>query len=128
MSPGQVIKGRKQNPLCGQVPKGKILLKDKQARILLSLKNNQQPWHITTLAQACGTTYVHTCNFLKECETLGITTNERHGKIKEIKLTDKGKQVAESLSNIYTLIGPQAEQQKPQEQQKQQQPAAEEKK
>jgi predicted transcriptional regulator len=103
--------------------KGKIILKDKQARILLSLRNNQQPWHITTLAQACGTTYVHACNFIKECESLGLTSNEKHGKIKEIKLTEKGMKVADSISNIYSILDQQP-QQKPQAAEPQKPPVA----
>jgi predicted transcriptional regulator len=83
---------------------GEILFKSKQTRILLSLRNNQQPWYISTLAKSSDATYVHTSNFLKKCEILGITTNEKHGKIKEIKLTEKGIQIANMLSNIYTII------------------------
>ena len=84
--------------------KGELLFKTKQTKILLSLKNNQQPWHITTLSQASGTTYVHTSNFIKRCEELGITVAEKHGKIKEIKLTEKGLQIAGMISSIYAAM------------------------
>lgn len=93
-----------------------ILFKEKQTKILLALRNSQQPWYLTTLASACGTTYVHTSNFIKKCEEMGITSKEKHGKIKEIKLTEKGLQIANLLSNIYTIIKtqtqPKIEQQK----------------
>ena len=94
---------------------GNIIFNDKQARILLSLRNQQQKWYISTLAKACDATYVHTCNFIKTCEQHGLVENEKHGKIKEIRLTEKGAQVAESISKIYGLIGPQAPQQKPEQ-------------
>lgn len=83
---------------------GSIILKDKQAKIILTLKNNQQSWYLTTLAKASGTTYVHACNFIKTCEAIGIVTNEKHGKIKEIKLTEKGMQIADQISTIYSVI------------------------
>lgn len=85
---------------------GSIILKDKQAKIILLLKNTQQPWYISSLSKASGTTYVHACNFVKKCEVMGIVTNEKHGKIKEIKLTEKGVQIAEMISNIYSSIDP----------------------
>ncbi len=92
-----------------------IVLKDKQAKIFLSLKNTQQPWHISNLATSCGATYVHTHNFIKLCESLGLTTIEKHGKLKEIKLTEKGMQMAEMITNIYTIITPPQAQQKQEE-------------
>ena len=84
-----------------------ILLKEKQARILVALKTGQAPWHINTLAQECGATYVHVCNFINTCERLGIVKNEKHGKTKDIKLTEKGSQLAEMVSSIYAVLGPQ---------------------
>ncbi len=96
---------------------GPILIKEKQVKILLLLKNNPQAWHIGTLAVASGTTYVHTHNFLKSCAALGIASIEKHGKIKEIKLTEKGNQLADSLTLIYASISqpPQQQQAKPEE-------------
>ena len=86
---------------------GSILLKDKQAMILVSLKEGKQPWHIATLSKACNTTYVHTSNFIKKCEQIGIVQNERHGKMKEIKLTEKGAKLADLLSGVYAMINQQ---------------------
>jgi predicted transcriptional regulator len=102
-----------------------ILFRDKQARIILLLKNSQQPWYLSTLSKACDTTYVHTSNFIKTCESLGITTNEKHGKIKEIKLTERGMQLAELLSVMYGIINQTSAQQ---QKVKASEPAKEEKK
>ncbi len=81
-----------------------ILLMDKQARMLVALKDQMQSWYISSLAKATGTTYVHACNFLLECERLGIVRSEKHGKIKTIRLTEKGAQIAELVSGIYSSI------------------------
>jgi len=94
-----------------------IILKQKQTRILVALKDTSQNWYISTLAKATGTTYVHTCNFLATCEALGITVSDKHGKLKLIKLTDKGLRIAEMLVTINSLVNV-PEQQKPQEPQK----------
>lgn len=83
---------------------GSILLRDKQAGILVALKDGSQSWYISSLAKAANTTYVHTCNFLAECEKLNLVSSEKHGKMKTIKLTDKGRAVAEHISEIYKSI------------------------
>ena len=94
-----------------------ILLKQKQAKILVALKDTSQNWYISTLAKATGTTYVHACNFLTSCEALGITSSEKHGKLKFIKLTEKGLRVADMLVTMNSLLNI-PEQQKPIEPQK----------
>ena len=96
-----------------------ILLKEKQAKIILLLKGSQQAWYIATLAKASDTTYVHTCNFIKKCETLGLVTNQRHGKIKEIKLTDRGMQLADMLNGISNIIVQQQQSQQAKQQMEQ---------
>lgn len=83
---------------------GGILFKDKHLKILLALRDTTQSWYITTLAKASNTTYVHTCNFLGACESLGITGSEKHGKIKLIKLTERGVKLADMLANAYSII------------------------
>ncbi len=98
-----------------------IILKGKQAKILVALKNTQQPWHITSLAKECGATYVHVCNFINTCERLGIVANEKHGKLKEIKLTDKGVLIADMVSGIYGVLNQQPQQTAQQRQEPQKQ-------
>jgi predicted transcriptional regulator len=84
--------------------KGNILLKQKQTRILVALRDTSQNWYISTLAKATSTTYVHACNFLATCDALGITSSEKHGKLKIIKLTEKGIRLADMLISINSLI------------------------
>ena len=81
-----------------------LFVKEKQVKILLLLKDQSQEWYISNLAKAAGTTYVHACNLLLNCERLGIITSMKHGKIKSIKLTEKGMTLANSLSSIYGAI------------------------
>ncbi len=81
-----------------------ILFKEKQTKIILLLKNNSQNWYISMLAKASNTTYVHTCNFLLNCELAGIIKTQKNGKMKCIKLTDKGQEIVNKISEIYSLI------------------------
>lgn len=84
--------------------RGTIFFKDKHIRIILALRDTSQSWYISSLAKASDTTYVHVCNFLGECEELGITGGEKHGKAKVIKLTEKGAKLAEMLAGAYSLV------------------------
>ena len=91
---------------------GGILLREKQAKIILLLKSGQDT-SISGIARATGTTYVHVSNFLSECEKLGIISSERHGRSKSIRLSEKGLKLAELVSAVssYTEI---PKEQKPQ--------------
>ncbi len=82
----------------------KIILRGKQSGILLALTDATQAWYVSALAKASGTTYVHTCNFIGVCEDLGLVNCEKHGKLKVIKLTEKGAKVAEMISGIAALV------------------------
>ncbi|MGC8651713.1 MAG: hypothetical protein ACP5UH_00465 [Candidatus Micrarchaeia archaeon] len=95
-------KAADQEPVPEQ--ESEMLFKRKQLLIILALKDSAQGWYISTLAKAAGATYVHTCNFLKECEKLGITTSEKHGKIKKVKLTEKGMKLADMLNSAYATL------------------------
>ena len=80
------------------------------------LRDANQSWYISTIAKASDTTYVHTCNFLAKCEQLGITASEKHGKLKLIKLTEKGMKLAELISSINSMVAlPEPQQPKPAE-------------
>jgi predicted transcriptional regulator len=81
-----------------------ILLKSKQAGILIALRDTTQAWYVSSLAKAAGTTYVHACNFINVCEELGVVNCEKHGKLKVVKLTEKGAKITEMLYGINSLI------------------------
>ena len=81
-----------------------ILIREKQASILVALRDASKEWSVSSLAKASGTTYVHACNFLKECERLGLTTGERHGKMKVVRLTSKGARISEMMASIYSMV------------------------
>ncbi len=81
-----------------------ILLKGKQAGILLALRDTNQAWYVSSLAKAAGTTYVHACNFINVCEDLGVVNCEKHGKLKVVKLTEKGTKITEMLYGIVSQL------------------------
>ncbi|MGD0728481.1 MAG: hypothetical protein ABR981_00175 [Candidatus Micrarchaeaceae archaeon] len=91
-----------------------LILKKKQTEILILIKNSAQDLSMSTISKLSNTTYVHVCNFLATCEYNGITTSEKHGKLKIIKLTDKGLRITNLIISINSELTI-AEQQRPPE-------------
>ncbi|MGB9732922.1 MAG: hypothetical protein ACP5P2_02150 [Candidatus Micrarchaeia archaeon] len=86
---------------------GKLFLKDKQVRAFLTIAESQQEWNISNLAKEANITYVHLSRFISECEKAGLIESAKHGRIKGIKLTQKGIDVANHLSSIAGIISKQ---------------------
>jgi predicted transcriptional regulator len=89
---------------------GTIILRGKQANIVLCLKDQTKDWSISELAKQTNSTYVHVCNFIMDCESLGIVESQKHGKDKMIKLTNKGVLLASHIEGIYSLLSSKQEQ------------------
>ena len=86
---------------------GTLLFKEKQVRLLMALFNDGREWHISDLAKASDVTYIHTSKFVNRCESLGIIAVERHGRMKRLMLTDKGKEIVNGIVSIRSKIEPQ---------------------
>lgn len=57
-----------------------VIIKQKQARILEAVKQNADGISVSGISKESGVTYVHVCNFINECERLGIFKSERKGR------------------------------------------------
>ncbi|MCL4404615.1 MAG: MarR family winged helix-turn-helix transcriptional regulator [Candidatus Marsarchaeota archaeon] len=86
------------------------ILRAKQADVLMCLRDKTKDWSIGELAGKTGSTYVHVCNFIRECESKGIVESQKHGKDKMIKLTNKGELLASHIDSIYSLLNQSQEQ------------------
>jgi DNA-binding MarR family transcriptional regulator len=100
---------------------GMLLFKEKQLRLLLALSKPDREWHITDLAKEAQVTYVHTSRFISKCEDAGLVIAERHGKIKKLILTEKGREIADTLLGIIAKMNQAAQ---PQAASLQQKPAS----
>ncbi len=98
-------------------PLGMLLFKEKQVRLLLKLLETGKEWHISDLAKATDITYVHTSKFISRCEQEGLIKSEKHGRTKRLLLTEKGTEIATSISKIMGKINlpspPQPQEQPP---------------
>jgi predicted transcriptional regulator len=74
-----------------------MFLREKPARILLSLKTAKTPVYATILSKEADCTYSHTIKILNLLRLLGIVKFEKKGRIKTVELTDDGWDIAHNL-------------------------------
>ena len=81
-----------------------IFFRRKPALMLVSLKKNTRMRYGSILAKEVDCTYSHAVKILQTLEILKLVDFEKRGRIKVIKLTKKGIEVAEAIENIQKLI------------------------
>jgi len=81
-----------------------IFFRRKPALMLVSLKKNTRMRYGSVLAKEVDCTYSHAVKILQTLEELKLVEFEKKGRIKLIRLTKKGKAVADAIENIQDLI------------------------
>ena len=82
-----------------------IFFRRKPALMLVALKRLSKARYGSILAKEVDCTYSHAVKVLQTLEKLGLVTFERQGRIKLIKLTRKGQDIAENIDSIKRLLG-----------------------
>lgn len=81
-----------------------IFFRRKPALMLIALKKLSRARYGSLLAKEVDCTYSHAVKILQTLEKLGLITFEKKGRIKLIKLTKKGREIADNIENIRKLI------------------------
>ncbi len=81
-----------------------IFFRRKPALMLVSLKKNTRMRYGSLLAKEVDCTYSHAVKILQTLEVLKLVGFEKRGRIKVIKLTNKGREVADCIETIRNLI------------------------
>ena len=81
-----------------------IFFRRKPALMLVSLKKNNRMRYGSILAKEVDCTYSHAVKILQTLEILKLVSFEKRGRIKVIKLTKKGIEVADAIENIRNLV------------------------
>ena len=81
-----------------------IFFRRKPALMLVALKKMVKARYGSILAKEVDCTYSHAVKILQSLEILGLVVFEKKGRIKLIKLTKKGQEVADNIENIKKLI------------------------
>lgn len=81
-----------------------LFFRRKPAMMLVCLKKNSRMRYGSVLAKEVDCTYSHAVKILQTLEELKLVEFEKKGRIKIIRLTKKGQEVADAIENIQTLI------------------------
>jgi len=81
-----------------------IFFRRKPALMLIALKKISRARYGSILAKEVDCTYSHAVKILQTLEKLGLVTFEKKGRIKLIKLTKKGQDIAEFIENIKKMV------------------------
>ena len=68
--------------------------------MLVALKRISRARYGSILAKEVDCTYSHAVKILQRLEKVGLVMFEKKGRIKLIKLTKKGQEIAENIENI----------------------------
>jgi len=72
--------------------------------MLVSLKKNTRMRYGSVLAKEVDCTYSHAVKILQTLEELKLVEFDKKGRIKLIKLTKRGQEVADSIEKIQSMI------------------------
>jgi len=77
-----------------------IFFRRKPALMLVALKKMSRVRYGSLLAKEVDCTYSHAVKILQTLEELGLVSFEKKGRIKLIKLTKKGEDIADNIDSI----------------------------
>ena len=72
--------------------------------ILISLRKTSRVRYGSLLAKEVDCTYSHAVKILQSLEKLGLVAFEKKGRIKLIKLTNRGQEVADHIQKIRDIF------------------------
>jgi len=82
-----------------------VFFRRKPALMLVALKKLTRARYGSILAKEVDCTYSHAVKILQTLEKLNLVVFEKKGRMKLIKLTKKGQEVADNIENIKKLVG-----------------------
>jgi DNA-binding MarR family transcriptional regulator len=81
-----------------------LFFRRKPAMMLLALKKVSRPKYGSVLAKEVDCTYSHAVKILQILEEIGLVSFEKDGRVKIIKLTKKGRDVADAIGAIKKIV------------------------
>lgn len=77
-----------------------LILREKPAQILLSLKTSKESIYATILSRETNCTYSHTIKILNTLERMGLVKFDKKGRIKKVTLTSDGWDISHNLEAL----------------------------
>ncbi len=82
-----------------------VFFRRKPALMPVALKKLTKARYGSILAKEVDWTYSHAVKILQTLERLGLVVFEKKGRMKLIKLTKKGQEIADNIESIKRLVG-----------------------
>ncbi len=77
-----------------------LFLKEKPVRTLIALADKSKVWYARLLAKHTDTTYAHMVKLLDEFADLGLVVFDKEGRVKVVKLTETGEELAHEMESL----------------------------
>jgi len=81
-----------------------VFFRKKPALMLIALKRSGRARYGSILAKEVDCTYSHAVKILQSLERIGLVGFEKKGRIKLIKLTKKGLEIADHIEKVKELL------------------------
>ena len=81
-----------------------VFFREKPAMMLVRLLNSQQEQYASSLAKVVDCTYSHIVKILNEMQKAELITFQKEGRLKVLKLTRKGEEIAKSIDGIRNTL------------------------
>ena len=81
-----------------------VFFREKPAMMLVELKNADANVYASVLAKQIDCTYSHVVKILQEMQKADLINFKKEGRLKLLELTRKGRNVAENIESIKTLL------------------------
>jgi len=78
--------------------------REKPAMMLVNLKNGKDTTYASSLAKSVDCTYSHVVKVLQKMQENDLIVFEKHGRLKLLRLTKKGRDVAEHIEAAKTIL------------------------
>lgn len=81
-----------------------VFFREKPIMMLLDLRNAKQEIYASSLAKHVDCTYSHVVKILQEMERSGLIQFKKEGRLKLLRLTPKGSEVADFVENVRSKL------------------------
>lgn len=81
-----------------------VFFREKPTMMLLGLLQSKNTIYASTLAKTTDCTYSHVVKILQQMEEAGLVEFEKQGRLKLLTLTKKGKDAAEHMQAVRSLL------------------------
>jgi predicted transcriptional regulator len=80
----------------------RFLVQENPAEIILALREGET--YPSAVAKRVGTTFAHALHVLAKLEEAGLVTSREEGRIRRVKLTERGEELASTLERLKGMV------------------------